>query len=80
MKGPHGDLDSYLEAMDLLKKNVSFFSKNKNTNTRSDGALTHANGLLAKAVVMLEEEFRHLLASCRLLIFLTHSEFSLCNV
>ncbi|XP_068659765.1 exocyst complex component EXO70A1-like [Aristolochia californica] len=62
LRGPHEDLESYLEAVDQLRSNVRFFNSNK-TFKSSDGVLNHANGLLAKAILKLEEEFRQLLNS-----------------
>lgn len=62
LRGPHEDLESYLEAIDLLRKNVQFFTSNKNFRW-SDGVLTHANNLLSKAIMKLEDEFRQLLST-----------------
>ncbi|OAY42986.1 exocyst complex component EXO70A1 [Manihot esculenta] len=62
LRGPHEDLESYLEAIDQLRSNVNFFSSNKNFKS-SDGFLNHANQLLTKAISKLEEEFRHLLTN-----------------
>ncbi|XP_020272304.1 exocyst complex component EXO70A1-like isoform X2 [Asparagus officinalis] len=62
LKGPHEDLESYLEAIDQLRANVRFFNSNKSLKS-SDGLLNHANNLLAKAVLKLEEEFKQLLSS-----------------
>ncbi|XP_043697541.1 exocyst complex component EXO70A1-like [Telopea speciosissima] len=62
LRGPHEDLESYLEAVDQLRSNVRFFSNNK-TFKSSDGVLNHANNLLAKAILKLEEEFKQLLTS-----------------
>lgn len=62
LRGPHEDLESYLEALDQLRSNVRFFSSNKSFKS-SDGVLNHANNLLAKAIMKLEEEFRQLLTS-----------------
>lgn len=64
MRGPHEDLESYLEAVDLLKTIVKFFTSNKNFKS-SDGVLTHVNNLLAKSVSKLEEEFRQLMTTYR---------------
>ena len=71
MKGPHEDLETYLEAIDQLRANVRFFSSNKSFKS-SDGVLNHANNLLAKAILKLEEEFRQLLSSYRLVLY-SHS-------
>ncbi|XP_058109068.1 exocyst complex component EXO70A1-like isoform X1 [Magnolia sinica] len=62
LKGPHDDLESYLEAVEQLRSNVRFFSSNKSFKS-SDAVLNHANGLLAKAILKLEEEFRQRLSS-----------------
>ncbi|KAF8403365.1 hypothetical protein HHK36_011467 [Tetracentron sinense] len=62
LKGPHEDLESYLEAVDQLRSNVRFFSSNKSFKS-SDGVLNHTNNLLAKAILKLEEEFKQLLTS-----------------
>jgi len=67
LKGPHEDLETYLEAIDQLRANVRFFSSNKSFKS-SDGVLNHANNLLAKAILKLEEEFRQLLSSYRLVL------------
>ncbi|XP_058109084.1 exocyst complex component EXO70A1-like isoform X3 [Magnolia sinica] len=64
LKGPHDDLESYLEAVEQLRSNVRFFSSNKSFKS-SDAVLNHANGLLAKAILKLEEEFRQRLSSYR---------------
>ncbi|KAH9674379.1 exocyst subunit exo70 family protein [Citrus sinensis] len=60
LKGPHEDLESYLEAIDQLRANIKFFSSNKSLKS-SDGVLTQCNNLLAKAISKLEDEFRQLL-------------------
>ncbi|KAL2227585.1 UNVERIFIED_CONTAM: Exocyst complex component EXO70A1 [Sesamum indicum] len=62
LKGPHEDLESYLQAIDQLRKNIQFFSNNKSFKS-SDGVLNHTNNLLAKAISKLEEEFKQLLSS-----------------
>ncbi|KAI3863195.1 hypothetical protein MKW92_029124 [Papaver armeniacum] len=62
LRGPHEDLESYLEAVDQLRSNIKFFSGNKSFKS-SDGVLNHANNLLAKAILKLEEEFKQLLMS-----------------
>ncbi|XP_026663151.2 exocyst complex component EXO70A1-like isoform X2 [Phoenix dactylifera] len=64
LRGPHEDLESYLEAIDQLRSNVKFFSYNKSFKS-SDGVLNHANNLLSKAILKLEEEFRQLLTNYR---------------
>lgn len=62
LRGPHEDLESYLEAIDQLRRNIEFFSSNRSFRS-SDGVLNHANNLLAKAISKLEDEFRQLLTS-----------------
>ncbi|OIW21976.1 hypothetical protein TanjilG_18614 [Lupinus angustifolius] len=62
LRGPHEDLESYLEAIDQLRANVRFFSSKKSFKS-SDGIINHANSLLAKAISKLEDEFRHLLTN-----------------
>ncbi|XP_059665867.1 exocyst complex component EXO70A1-like [Cornus florida] len=62
LKGPHEDLESYLEAIEQLRSNIRFFSSNKSFRS-SDGVVNNANSLLAKAISKLEEEFKQLLAS-----------------
>ncbi|RAL51741.1 hypothetical protein DM860_010459 [Cuscuta australis] len=62
LKGPHEDLESYLEACDQLRSVVKFFSGNKNFKG-SIGVITHATTLITKSIVKLEEEFRQLLTS-----------------
>ncbi|XP_050230196.1 exocyst complex component EXO70A1 [Mercurialis annua] len=62
LKGPHEDLESYLEAIDQLRSNVKFFSSSKNLKS-SDGVVNHANQLLSKAISKLEDEFRQLLTN-----------------
>ncbi|KAG2310288.1 hypothetical protein Bca52824_021845 [Brassica carinata] len=64
LKGPHEDLESYLEAIAQLRKIIRYFSSNKSFKS-SDGVLNHANSLLAKAQSKLEDEFKQLLASYR---------------
>ncbi|KAG5129495.1 hypothetical protein JHK84_035892 [Glycine max] len=65
LRGPHEDLESYLEAIDQLRANVRFFSSNKSFKS-SEGIINHANNLLAKAMTKLEEEFKHLLTNYRI--------------
>ncbi|KAA8539100.1 hypothetical protein F0562_025792 [Nyssa sinensis] len=62
LKGPHDDLESYLQAIEQLRNNILFFSSNKSFRS-SDGVLNHANSLLAKAISNLEEEFKQILSS-----------------
>ncbi|CAD5195956.1 unnamed protein product [Musa acuminata subsp. malaccensis] len=62
LRGPHEDLEGYLEAVDMLKSTVQHFSSNKSFKG-CDGVMNHINSLLAKAILKLEEEFRQLLAT-----------------
>ncbi|KAL2229261.1 UNVERIFIED_CONTAM: Exocyst complex component EXO70A1 [Sesamum indicum] len=61
LRGPHEDLESYLEAVDQLRSIVRFFSGKKGIKS-SIGVVNHANNLIGKAVIKLEEELRQLLA------------------
>ncbi|KAK6778780.1 hypothetical protein RDI58_025498 [Solanum bulbocastanum] len=60
LRGPHEDLESYLEAVNQLRSIVKFFSSTKGLKS-SIGMINHISGLLAKSVLKLEEEFRQLL-------------------
>lgn len=62
LKGPHEDLEGYLEAIEQLRGNIRFFSNNKSFKS-SDGVVSHSNNLLSKAISKLEEEFKQLLSS-----------------
>ncbi|KAF7820448.1 exocyst complex component EXO70A1 [Senna tora] len=62
LKGPHEDLESYLEAIDKLRSNIQFFGSKKGFKS-GDGVVSHANNLLAKAILKLEDEFKQLLSS-----------------
>uniref|UniRef100_A0A0D9XX37 Exocyst subunit Exo70 family protein n=1 Tax=Leersia perrieri TaxID=77586 RepID=A0A0D9XX37_9ORYZ len=62
LRGPHEDLESYLEAVGLLKGIVRFFSSNKNFKS-SDGILNHINNILSKSALKIEEEFRQLMST-----------------
>lgn len=64
LRGPHEDLESYLEAVDQLRSIVRFFSGKKGIKS-SIGVVNHANNLIGKAVIKLEEELRQLLALYR---------------
>uniref|UniRef100_A0A6N2M453 Exocyst subunit Exo70 family protein n=1 Tax=Salix viminalis TaxID=40686 RepID=A0A6N2M453_SALVM len=61
LKGPHEDLESYLEAINQLRSNIRFFSGNKGFKS-SDAVINNANTLLTKAISKLEDEFKQLLA------------------
>ncbi|GMP87885.1 hypothetical protein CsSME_00040075 [Camellia sinensis var. sinensis] len=76
LRGPHEDLESYLEAVDQLRSIVRFFSSNKSFQS-SIGVLNHANNLLSKAILKLEEEFRQLLTSYRFAFLFIFSFFFL---
>ncbi|KAK4345826.1 hypothetical protein RND71_036002 [Anisodus tanguticus] len=60
LRGPHEDLESYLEAVNQLRSIVKFFSSTKGLKS-GIGMINHASSLLAKSVLKLEEEFRQLL-------------------
>ncbi|KAL6641854.1 hypothetical protein ACP70R_020035 [Stipagrostis hirtigluma subsp. patula] len=60
-RGPHEDLESYLQAVDMLKGVARFFS-DKNYKS-SEGVLNHVNNLLTKSALKIEEEFRSLMGT-----------------
>ncbi|XP_076912054.1 exocyst complex component EXO70A1-like [Bidens hawaiensis] len=62
LKGPHENLEGYLEAIEQLRTNIRFFTDNKSFKS-SDGVVNHANNLLSKAISKLENEFKQLLTS-----------------
>ncbi|KAG6690446.1 hypothetical protein I3842_10G016800 [Carya illinoinensis] len=62
LRGPHEDLESYLEAINQLRSVVRFFSSNKSFKS-SGGILNQTNTLLARAISKLEDEFRQLLTN-----------------
>ncbi|KAH6807499.1 exocyst subunit exo70 family protein A2 [Perilla frutescens var. frutescens] len=62
LRGPHEDLESYLEAVEQLRSIVQFFTGNKNFKS-GIGVVNQANALLGKAILKLEEEFRQLLSA-----------------
>ncbi|KAL0915565.1 hypothetical protein M5K25_015992 [Dendrobium thyrsiflorum] len=62
LRGPHEDLESYLEAICQLRSIVQFFSSSKGFKG-PDGVLNHANALLSKAIVKLDDEFKQLLST-----------------
>lgn len=64
LKGPHEDLENYLEAIDKLRSNIQFFGSKKGFKS-SDAVVSHANTLLTKALSKLEDEFKQLLLSYR---------------
>lgn len=64
MRGPHEDIESYLEAVEQLRGVVQFFSGNKGFKS-STGVINQATNLLGKAILKLEEEYRQLLTAYR---------------
>ncbi|GKB46589.1 exocyst complex component EXO70A1-like protein [Tanacetum coccineum] len=62
LKGPHEDLEGYLEAIEQLRGNIRFFTNHKRFKS-SDGVLSHSNSLLSKAISKFEHEFIQLLSS-----------------
>ncbi|PNT65404.1 hypothetical protein BRADI_4g41980v3 [Brachypodium distachyon] len=58
--GPRGNLDGYLEAVDILKGVVGFFSSKENFKGVKI-FLHQANNLLSKAFLIIEGEFKQLL-------------------
>ncbi|AED90622.1 exocyst subunit exo70 family protein A1 [Arabidopsis thaliana] len=79
LKGPHEDLESYLDAIAQLRKIIRYFMSNKSFKS-SDGVLNHANSLLAKAQSKLEEEFKQLLASYRILRMTFYLNYRSCHL
>jgi len=65
LRGPHEDLKSFLEAVDLLKGVIHFFSSNKTTFKSCEGVLNQVNNLLTKSKLKIEEEFRQLMSTYR---------------
>ncbi|XP_042015292.1 exocyst complex component EXO70A1-like [Salvia splendens] len=61
LRGPHEDLESYLQAVEQLRGVIQFFTGNKNFKS-GIGIVSQANNLLGKAILKLEEEFRQLLS------------------
>lgn len=64
MRGPHEDLESYLEAIDQLRGTIKFFSNTKMFKSAT-GVISHAHNLLSKALSKLEDEFRQILQNYR---------------
>ncbi|XP_078434392.1 exocyst complex component EXO70A1-like [Wolffia australiana] len=60
--GPRDDLAGYLEAVEQLRKNLSFFSS-KQSFKKNAGLINRVNDLLSEAVLKMEEEFKQLLSS-----------------
>lgn len=65
LRGPHEDLESYLEAIDQLRGTIKFFSNNKMFKSTATGVIGHAHNLLSKALSKLEDEFRQILQNYR---------------
>ncbi|OEL16420.1 Exocyst complex component EXO70A1, partial [Dichanthelium oligosanthes] len=62
LRGPHESLESFLEAVDLLKGVLHFFSSNRNFKS-SEEVLNQVNNLLTKSALKIEEEFRQLMGT-----------------
>ncbi|CAL4896809.1 unnamed protein product [Urochloa decumbens] len=62
LRGPHENLESFLEAVDLLKGVAHFFSSNKNFKC-CEGVLNQVNNLLTMSALKIEEEFRQLMGA-----------------
>ncbi|KAG9160433.1 hypothetical protein Leryth_008834 [Lithospermum erythrorhizon] len=60
LKGPHEDLESYLEAVNQLRSIIKFFSGYKSLKSSIE-VINHSTALLGKAIFKLEEEFRQIL-------------------
>jgi hypothetical protein len=64
-KGPHENLQGFLDAVDRLRSIERFFSSNRSYRS-SDGVLNNVNALLSKALVKMEDEFQKQLSQRRL--------------
>ncbi|KGN48579.2 exocyst complex component EXO70A1 [Cucumis sativus] len=62
LRGPHEDLEMYLEAIDQLRSTNRYFIGNKNFKS-NEAILIHTSNLLVKAISKLEDEFRQLLTN-----------------
>ncbi|XP_023517471.1 exocyst complex component EXO70A1-like isoform X1 [Cucurbita pepo subsp. pepo] len=62
LRGPHEDLEMYLEAISQLRSANRYFTGNKIFRS-NEAILTHTSNLLAKAISKLEDEFRQLLTN-----------------
>ncbi|KAA0025218.1 exocyst complex component EXO70A1 isoform X1 [Cucumis melo var. makuwa] len=62
LRGPHEDLEMYLEAIDQLRSTNRYFTGNKNFKC-NEAILIHTSNLLVKAISKLEDEFRQLLTN-----------------
>ncbi|XP_062185226.1 exocyst complex component EXO70A1-like isoform X2 [Phragmites australis] len=63
LNGPSKGLTAYLDAVDKLRS-VEYFFNSKRSYRTSDNVLKHADELLCKAAVELENEFHRLLSKC----------------
>jgi exocyst complex protein 7 len=66
-KGPHENLQSFLDAVDRLRSIERFFSSNRSYSS-SDRVLSHVNALLSKALVKMEGEFQNQLSQRRFVV------------
>lgn len=64
LRGPREKLGTFLEAVDLLKGVVHFFSSNKNFKC-CEGVLNQVDSLLTNSALKIEEEFRQLMDTYR---------------
>ncbi|XP_017240961.1 exocyst complex component EXO70A1 [Daucus carota subsp. sativus] len=60
-KGPHEDLEGYLEAIAQLRKIIKRFTGNKNLKTSIE-VISSVTNTLARATMQLDDEFKQLLA------------------
>lgn len=60
-KGPHENLQGFLDAVDWLRSIEHFFSSNRSYRS-SDGVLSRVNALLSKALLEMEGEFQNQLS------------------
>lgn len=63
-KGPHEDLEGYLEAIAQLRKIIKRFTGNKNLKTSIE-VISSVTNTLARATMQLDDEFKQLLAQYR---------------
>ncbi|GAB2272122.1 hypothetical protein Dimus_006941 [Dionaea muscipula] len=61
-RGPHEDLESYLQAIDQLRANAQFFGS-KRSFKDADVVIDHVNTVLQEAILKLGDEFKDLLSS-----------------
>lgn len=74
-KGPHENLQGFLDAVDRLRSIERFFSSNRSYRS-SDGVLNHVNALLSKALVKMEDEFQKQLTQRRLCLIISLNVFN----